>query len=66
VTKSEQLSLQGVLGLSQLPIFGAALSVHNKQTDDAELLITIRPQLVRDSVHVPNASTAFLPPPSAQ
>jgi type II secretory pathway component GspD/PulD (secretin) len=66
VTKSEQLSLQGVLGLSQLPIFGAALSVHNKQTDDAELLITIRPQLVRDSVHQPNASTAFLPPPAAQ
>ena len=66
VTKSEQLSLQGVLGLSQLPIFGAATSLHNKQTDDAELLITIRPELVRDSVHRPNESTVFVPPPTTQ
>jgi type II secretory pathway component GspD/PulD (secretin) len=63
MTKSEQLSLQGLPGLSQLPILGAASSLHNKQTDDAELLITIRPQLVRDSLHTPGASTAFVPPP---
>lgn len=66
VSKSEQISLSGVLGLSQLPLFGPALSVNNKQTDDAELLVTIRPELIRDSVHQPNAGTAFVPPPGSQ
>jgi Flp pilus assembly secretin CpaC len=66
VSKSEQLSLQGLPGLSQLPILGAGTSVKNKQTDDAELLITIRPYLVRDSVHNPNAGTAFVPPVGEQ
>ena len=64
VTRQEQLSLQGLPGISQLPIFGAATSIRNKQTDDAELLITIRPHLVRDSLHNPDASTAFVPAPS--
>ena len=64
VTRQEQLSLQGLPGISQLPIFGTATSTHNKQTDDAELLITIRPHLVRDSLHNPAASTAFVAPPS--
>ena len=66
VSKSEQLSLQGLPGLSQLPILGAGTSVKNKQTDDAELLVTIRPYLVRDSVHNPNAGTAFVPPVGEQ
>jgi Flp pilus assembly secretin CpaC len=44
-----------------LPIFGAATSVRNKQTDDAELLITIRPHLVRDALHDPEACIAFVP-----
>jgi Flp pilus assembly secretin CpaC len=66
VTKSEQLSLQGLPGLAQLPILGAATSLHNKQTDDAELLITIRPFLIRGSLHDPEAGTVFVPPPSAQ
>jgi len=66
VTKSEQLSLQGLPGIAQLPILGRGTSVTNKQTDDAELLITLRPYLVRESVHNPNAGTAFVPPPSAQ
>jgi Flp pilus assembly secretin CpaC len=66
VSRSEQLSLQGLPGLSQLPILGAGTSVKNKQTDDAELLITIRPYLVRDSVHSPNAGTAFVPPVGEQ
>lgn len=66
VTRTEQLSLQGLPGLSQLPILGATTSVHNKQTDDAELLITIRPFLVRDSIHHPDSGTAFVAPPTAQ
>jgi general secretion pathway protein D len=66
VTKSEQLSLQGLPGISKLPILGKGTSVTNKQTDDAELLITLRPYLVRESVHNPNAGTAFVPPPSTQ
>ena len=66
VTKQEQLSLHGLPGLARLPILGAATSLHNKQTDDAELLITITPNLVRDSVHNANASTVFVPPPAAQ
>ena len=61
VTKSEQLSLQGLPGISQLPIFGAATSVRNKQTDDAQLLVTIRPHLVREAVHDPEAGIAFMP-----
>jgi general secretion pathway protein D len=66
VTRQEQLSLQGLPGISQLPLLGAATSLHNKQTDNAELLITIRPYLVRDSLHNANASTVFVPPPTAQ
>lgn len=66
VTKSEQLNLQGLPGISQLPILGAGTTVTNKQTDDAELFITIRPYLVRESVHNPNSGTAFVPSPSAQ
>ena len=66
VTRQEQLSLQGLPGISQLPLLGAATSLHNKQTDDAELLITIRPYLVRDTLHNANASTVFVPPPTAQ
>lgn len=62
ITKSEQLSLSGIDGLSQLPILGAATTVKNKQTDDAELLITLRPYLVRESMHNPNSGTAFVPP----
>ena len=64
VTKSEQLSLQGLPGLAQLPIFGAATSLRNKQTDDAELLITIRPYLIRESIHNPESGTVFLAPSS--
>ncbi|HWC19233.1 MAG TPA: hypothetical protein VG498_19635, partial [Terriglobales bacterium] len=66
VTRQEQLSLQGLPGLSKLPILGAATSLHNKQTDNAELLITITPSLVRDSLHSAEASTVFVPPPAAQ
>lgn len=66
VTKSEQLTLQGLPGLSQLPVLGAATAVHNKQRDDAELLITIQPHLLREAVHHPEAGTAFLPVRSAQ
>jgi general secretion pathway protein D len=60
VTKSEQLSVQGLPGLAQLPFLGTALSTHNKQTEDATLLITIRPHLVRDASHGA-ASEVFLP-----
>jgi len=66
VTKSEQLTLEGLPGLAQLPILGHATAVHNKQKDDAELLITIEPHLLRDAVHHPEAGTAFLPVHSAQ
>ena len=61
VSKSEQLSLQGLPGISKLPIFGAATSVRNKQMDDAELIVTIRPQLVREAMHDAEAGTAFVP-----
>jgi len=66
VSKSEQLTLQGIPGLAQLPVLGAATSVRNKQRDDAELLITIQPHLVREAVHHPENGTAFLPVRSAQ
>jgi type II secretory pathway component GspD/PulD (secretin) len=66
VTRQEQLSLQGLPGISKLPILGPSTSLHNKQTDDAELLITIRPNLIRDSLHNADASTVFVPPPAAQ
>lgn len=66
VTKSEQLTLQGLPGISQFPILGATTSVRNKQTDDAELLITIQPHLLRESVHHPESGTAFVPPPTSQ
>jgi general secretion pathway protein D len=62
ISRQEQLSLQGVAGLAQLPILGGATSLRNKQTDDQELLITISPHLVRGSFHDPEAGTAFLPP----
>ncbi|HVH88272.1 MAG TPA: hypothetical protein VM912_16240 [Terriglobales bacterium] len=64
VTRQEQLTLQGLPGISRLPILGAGTSVRNKQTDNAELLITIRPSLVRDSLHNVNASTVFVPAPT--
>ncbi len=64
VTRQEQLSLQGLPGIAQLPILGPGTSLRNKQIDDAELLITIQPHLVRDSLHNANASTVFVPPPS--
>ena len=66
VSKQEQLSLQGLPGIARLPILGAATSVRNRQTDDAELLITIRPHLVRESIHDADAGTAFVPPQPAQ
>jgi general secretion pathway protein D len=66
VSKQEQLSLQGLPGLARLPILGVATSVRNRQTDDAELLITIRPHLVRDSIHDADAGTAFVPPQTTQ
>ena len=66
VSKQEQLSLQRLPGIARLPILGAATSVRNRQTDDAELLITIRPHLVRESIHDANAGTAFVPPQTAQ
>jgi general secretion pathway protein D len=66
VTRQEQLSLQGLPGISRLPIFGASTSVRNLQTDDAELLITIRPHLVRGSIHNADAGTAFVPAQAAQ
>lgn len=62
ISQQEQLSLQGIAGLAQLPILGGATSLHNTQTDDQELLITISPHLVRGSFHDPEAGTAFLPP----
>ncbi|MBV9437974.1 MAG: hypothetical protein JOZ44_18090 [Acidobacteria bacterium] len=64
VTRSEQLTLQGLPGLSQLPVLGGLTSVRNKQTDDAELFVTIRPYLVRDALHNPESGTAFVPPPT--
>jgi len=64
VSRSEQLSLLGLPGISRLPIFGAATSIRNKQTDDAELIVTIRPHLVREAVHDPEAGTAFVSAPT--
>ena len=64
VSKSEQLSLQGLPGISKLPIFGAATSVRNKQIDDAELIVTIHPHLVREAMHNAEAGTAFVPAPA--
>jgi type II secretory pathway component GspD/PulD (secretin) len=57
VTKQEQLSLQGIPGLARIP----GLRVSNKNIDDAEILVTITPHLVRDSMHDPEAGIAFVP-----
>src|SRR5262249_1053318 len=64
VSRTEQLTLQGLPGIAKLPILGAATSLHNKQTDDAELIVTIRPHLVREAVHDAEAGTAFVPAPA--
>lgn len=64
VSKTEQLTLQGLPGLAKLPILGHATSLHNKQTDDAQLIVTIRPHLVRDAMHNPEAGTAFVSAPA--
>ncbi|HWY69535.1 MAG TPA: hypothetical protein VNX88_12775 [Terriglobales bacterium] len=64
VSQTEQLTLQGIAGIAKLPILGAATSVHNKQTDDAQLLVTIRPHLVREAIHDAEAGTAFVPAPA--
>ena len=64
VSKSEQLSLQGLPGIAQLPGLGHVLSTRNKQTDDAQLIVTIRPHLVREAMHDANAGTAFVPSPA--
>jgi len=64
VSKSEQLSLLGLPGISKLPIFGTATTLRNKKIDDAELIVTIRPQLVREAMHDPEAGTAFVSAPA--
>jgi type II secretory pathway component GspD/PulD (secretin) len=64
VSKSEQLSLQGLPGISKLPIFGAATTIKNKQIDNAELIVTIQPHLVREAMHDAEAGTAFVPGPT--
>src|SRR5215468_2580460 len=64
VSRTEQLTLQGLPGIAKLPILGAATSLHNKQTDDAELIVTIRPHLVREAMHDPEAGTAFVSAPA--
>jgi len=66
VSRSEQLSLQGVAGIAQFPILGPATSLHNKQTEDMEMLVTIRPELVRSAMHNPNSGTVFVPTAAAQ
>ncbi|HET9741882.1 MAG TPA: hypothetical protein VFQ00_03945 [Terriglobales bacterium] len=66
VSRSEQLSLQGLAGIAQFPILGPATSLHNKQTEDMEMLVTIRPELVRSAVHNPNSGTVFVPTAAAQ
>jgi type II secretory pathway component GspD/PulD (secretin) len=64
VTRQEQLSLQGIPGLAQLPGLRQATTLNDANMDDAEILVTITPHLVRDSMHNPEAGTAFVPPSS--
>ncbi len=64
VTRQEQLSLQGIPGLAQLPGLRQATTLNNANVDNAEILLTITPHLVRDSMHNPEAGTAFVPPSS--
>jgi Flp pilus assembly secretin CpaC len=61
VTRQEQLSLQGIPGLAQLPGLRQATTLNDANMDDAEILVTITPHLVRDSMHNPEAGTAFVP-----
>lgn len=54
LTRSEQRSLNGTAGLGELPGLGRLFRVENKQTSEAELLISITPRVLR----LPATSTA--------
>jgi general secretion pathway protein D len=56
MTRSEQLSVSGTPGVSELPGLGRVFRVDNKQTSEAELLISITPRVVR----LPPESTAAI------
>jgi general secretion pathway protein D len=47
LSQSEQRSVRGFPGISQLPLIGAALSNHNKQFQNSELLIVLTPHILR-------------------
>jgi general secretion pathway protein D len=47
LSKSEQYSVRGFPGISRVPLIGAALSDHNKQFQDSELLIVLTPHILR-------------------
>ena len=61
LTKADQLSMTGPVGIGQLPALGRLLSNQNKQRNDTELLITITPHVVRG--RAPGLATEqWLPP----
>lgn len=61
LTRADQLSMTGPIGLGQLPALGRLLSNENKQNNDTELLITITPHVVRG--RAPGLATEqWLPP----
>ena len=61
LTKADQLSLTGPIGLAQLPALRRLLTNENKQRNQTELLITITPHVVRGSA--PGLATEqWLPP----
>jgi len=48
ITKSEQRSLAGIPGFSQLPVLKTVASENGKQDEDDEILVVITPYVVRD------------------
>lgn len=63
LTRADQLSMNGPIGIGQLPALGRLLSNENKQRNNTELLITITPHVVRG--RAPGIATEqWLPPGS--
>jgi general secretion pathway protein D len=50
ITENKQRDRPGIPGLDQVPVVGDAFAHTNKKTTRTELIIFIRPQIIRDSV----------------
>jgi general secretion pathway protein D len=50
ITENQQRDRPGIPGLDQIPVVGDALSHSNNTTSRTELIVFIRPQIIRDSI----------------